>query len=473
MLLSDGTARVQSSEVSYASSDPGVASIDATGLADGLAAGTTTLTAGFDTFTATATLQVTDAQLTGLTVSPADALSAPGTKRQYRAVGSFNDGSTQDLTSQVNWTSSNSSVTIANQDLGPDRTGQASIDTAATTGTSASIEAVFGAFNAQAVLRIGRFAYVANSSDNTISTASIGSTGALTFQPQTTPAGSGVEDMAVDPTGRFLYAGDLDASTVRAFAIANDGGLSPIGTPQSVGSNPRVVVINPDGRSLYVAGQPASDVNVFSIGADGALTSTTTLTTGGACLGMDVDPTGRYLYVSDFITSLVRSFDLSTGQQIGNPVLAKAAPGTGASSVLADPGGRFVYVTNTTDNNLHAFAIGAEGGLINLNSTPATGNDPFGLAMDPQGEFLYAANGNSGTISRYLTEADGTLALNGAEPAGNGPIDVTIDPSGRFLYVVNSDDNQVQAYQINATGDLSNSTLNNVGTRPQGVVTTP
>ncbi len=473
VLLSDGTSRVQSTDVSFTSSSPTTAQLNASGLASGLSPGSTVLTATFGEFTASATLQVTDAQLTGLTVSPSDALSAPGTKRQYKVEGSFNDGTTQDLTSLASWTSSDPSVTIPNQDIGPDRIGQAQIDTDATVGTESTISATIGAFSAQANLRIGRFAYVANSGDGTISTASIGSTGALTFQAQSAPAGSGVESMDVHPSGRFLYAADLSASTVRAFRINNDGSLTPLGTVQSVDSNPRALVVAPDGQSLYVAGQLSNNVNVFDIGSDGTLTPSTPIVSGGASLGLDVDPTGRYLYVSEFFTSRVRSFDLSTGQEIGNPVLASAALGMGASSVLADPTGRFVYVTNTTDDTVHSFAIGADGALIDLASPVATGIDPFGLAMDFQGEFLYAANGNSDTISRFLTEADGTLALNGQEPAGSTPFSLTIDPSGRFLYVTNSADNQIQAYQIAATGDLRNSTISNVGNLPQGVVTTP
>ena len=87
VLLSDGTSRVQSTDVSFTSSSPTTAQLNASGLASGLSPGSTVLTATFGEFTASATLQVTDAQLTGLTVSPSDALSAPGTKRQYKVEG--------------------------------------------------------------------------------------------------------------------------------------------------------------------------------------------------------------------------------------------------------------------------------------------------------------------------------------------------------------------------------------------------
>lgn len=55
--------------------------------------------------------------LTSITVTPSSASIAPGTATQFRASGSYSDGSFQDLTTSVVWSSSNPAVaSISNAD---------------------------------------------------------------------------------------------------------------------------------------------------------------------------------------------------------------------------------------------------------------------------------------------------------------------------------------------------------------------
>jgi 6-phosphogluconolactonase (cycloisomerase 2 family) len=471
--LSDGSSVVRTSDVDFESSAPGVAQIGATGQATGLSPGTATITATLDNLSATASLTVTGAELTELRVVPGDALSAPGTTRQYQALGSFNDGTEQDLTSQVRWSTGGANVTVANQNIGPSRVGQAVVEVDAATGTSVPVTATLGSISGQGTLRIGRFLYLSNAGDDSISTASIDSTGALTFSPQTTPAGDFVTDLAVDPTGRFLYAVQQDDSTVRSFSIGNDGSLTEVGTARSVDSAPRVVVVHPDGSRVYVAGQNSPNINTFEVAADGSLTADTAIVTSAPTLGMDIDPTGRYIFISHPLSSLVQSFDVETGEEVGTPVLASNIPGFGASSVVAEPSGRYVYVANTNLGRVYSFSV-ESGDLQDLGNSLASGTDTFGLAADPAGRFVYAANGDSDDIGQFLIQANGWLAPILPNPTvGTGPIDIDVDPSGRFFYVANSEANTVTRLQIDVGGDLVNPQTTGVGATPSGVVTTP
>jgi hypothetical protein len=117
---SDGTTLNLSSSVHWNSSDIGVATISDTagsnGLATSKAQGTTAITANFSGITSnTATLTVTQAQLMSITIIPASASTPLGTIISFIAKGTFTDGSTQDLTTSVNWVSSNTFIaTISN-----------------------------------------------------------------------------------------------------------------------------------------------------------------------------------------------------------------------------------------------------------------------------------------------------------------------------------------------------------------------
>lgn len=72
--------------------------------------GTATVTAALGGVAGTASVTVTAAQLTSLAVAPA-VLSLPsGLSEQLTVTGTFTDGSSQDLTAQVSWTSSDDAV---------------------------------------------------------------------------------------------------------------------------------------------------------------------------------------------------------------------------------------------------------------------------------------------------------------------------------------------------------------------------
>ena len=109
--FSDGSTRDVTSIATWVSSDDTVASNfgvlpNVFSAATTSAPATATITASFGTLstqTASTTLSVSDATLQSIAVSPSNASIAPGTKLTYSAVGTFSDGSTQDLTSIVRW----------------------------------------------------------------------------------------------------------------------------------------------------------------------------------------------------------------------------------------------------------------------------------------------------------------------------------------------------------------------------------
>ncbi|MDH5656155.1 MAG: Ig-like domain-containing protein, partial [Spirochaetia bacterium] len=106
----------------WASSDPDTATINSSGLAIGVAGGTTNITATYGgTSSGAATSQLTvNASLTldSITVTPAgNTLEYPQTQ-QYTATGTYSDSSTQNLTGLAAWSSSNTSAAIVSNEAG-------------------------------------------------------------------------------------------------------------------------------------------------------------------------------------------------------------------------------------------------------------------------------------------------------------------------------------------------------------------
>jgi len=112
--FSDGsTANLKT--VSWKSSKPQFASIRSSGLAHGKKAGTVTISATSSGVTGTATLVIGTGTLVSVVVSPVNPVVSSGSTQQFAAIGSFSDGTTQDITYNSHWSSSAATIaTIAN-----------------------------------------------------------------------------------------------------------------------------------------------------------------------------------------------------------------------------------------------------------------------------------------------------------------------------------------------------------------------
>ena len=84
-----------------------------------------------------------------------------------------------------------------------------------------------------AVTRDGRFVYVTNFGDGTISSYRVGPDGSLELLEavagSTNLGGKGVRDEAITGDGRFLYALDADAHRIYGWSVGEDGSLAPVG----------------------------------------------------------------------------------------------------------------------------------------------------------------------------------------------------------------------------------------------------
>jgi 6-phosphogluconolactonase len=83
-----------------------------------------------------------------------------------------------------------------------------------------------------AVTEDGRFAFVTNFGDGTISSYEIGERGALQLRSgvaASTGGEKGIRDEAITRDGRYLYAIDADAQKVFGWTLSGDGALTPIG----------------------------------------------------------------------------------------------------------------------------------------------------------------------------------------------------------------------------------------------------
>ncbi len=138
---SDGTSADISSTVLWASSDITLATVVSPGVATGLKAGAPTITASLGGKSGSATLTVTAATLSTITVAPLVPSIAVGGSQTFVATGHYSDGTSANISSTVVWSSSNIGVaTVVSPGVatGVSSVGSPSTITAALSGKSGS-----------------------------------------------------------------------------------------------------------------------------------------------------------------------------------------------------------------------------------------------------------------------------------------------------------------------------------------------
>jgi 6-phosphogluconolactonase len=305
------------------------------------------------------------------------------------------------------------------------------------------------------------------------------------------PAGNNPVALVAAPNAQNLYVVNRNDSTVIHYDIGTDGKLYPETTTNVVqgaggivGSFPVAAAIDPTGKFLYViftyqngfttARPGPGGIAIFPIDSSGNLGAALTqnglpyIPVGNNPTAITVNPKGGFLYVVDreftpagspFGVLLAYSANTTTGAltqvispgaAVGGPVTGGFAVGTSPSSIVEEPAGLYVYVTDSATNQLFAFQTNSTGAVQPLTTSPyATGLFPVNVTVDPRGQFLYVANFGSSTVSAYTITGGSPSSVAGSATVATGPNCVTIEPAlGIYLFTSNNTDGSVSAEQL-------------------------
>ncbi len=228
--FTDNNTRNVTGSVSWASSDPSVASINlngASGLAKGLAPGTTNITASSGAISSSASLTVTSATLLSIVVTPANPAIPLGTLQQFTATGTFDDSTIQDITATVNWSSSNKGiVSITVSGLATARNLGAATITAISGSISGTTQATVNAANLTSIAIVpGDLTIAAGTSQalSAIGTFSDGSTHDVTSQSVWLSSNTNVAKVSGSGVARAVAPG---TSTISATLGSISGSIT-------------------------------------------------------------------------------------------------------------------------------------------------------------------------------------------------------------------------------------------------------
>jgi len=335
-IYSDHSTQDLTKQVTWSSSNTSVASVSnaagSNGLATALAVGTAGVGATLGDVSGTTTLDVTAATLVSIEVSPADPSISKGTTRQFAATGIYTDASTQDLTKQVTWSSSNIAV--------------ASISNAAGSNGLASALGV-GSATISATLGVV--------SGNT----ALGVTAATLVSIQVDPADSVISmDITVEFTATGIYSDnstqDLTqkvtwkSSDDRVASISNADDSRGLATPAGVGSSTIYAILGDVWGSTTLTVSKACLVSI-EVKPDGeSIPSGKTLqftATGNYSDGMTLDITKSAVWESSDnkvvkVSNAKKEWGLATGGEEGKATITATLSKVSGSATLTVSGSK-------------------------------------------------------------------------------------------------------------------------------------
>jgi 6-phosphogluconolactonase (cycloisomerase 2 family) len=150
--------------------------------------------------------------------------------------------------------------------------------------------------------------------------------------------------------------------------------------------------------------------------------------------------------------------------------------GSFPSDVLISEAGDRLYVANTFLNSISAFRVSLDGTLTPVAGSPFTtvGVAPRGLGIDPLGRFLFAAYGNSSSVSSFrIDPATGALSneITSSFSGSGAACAAQFSSNGTLtVQVVASSPNRILPYTVNpTTGALTALTPESLGAAPNRI----
>ena len=220
----------------------------------------------------------------------------------------------------------------------------------------------------------------------------------------------------------------LDGGSIQGYRVTDDSlhairtwhrslGLDPNATPQFT-TTPGQVGFTADGAQLVVTTKANTNAfEVFRLGPDGGPDGapTTTVAPGSVPFGFAAADQ-RLLFVAQAGPNAVASVRVGPD---GTVTQLTAAPTAGAATCWVTVVGDYLYASNAGSSTLTGFRIGA-GGQLTPAGTTATDPGTVDSAATPDHRFLYVQTGVNGVVDEFAVHADGSLTEVGTQPVPNG-----------------------------------------------------
>ncbi|CAI3795494.1 Ig-like domain-containing protein [Rheinheimera sp. MM224] len=394
--FSDGRSFDVSRSAVWSSSDTSIATMNVNGAlnsgrATGQAAGVVQITATLNAISGSASLNVNNSTLTSIVVTPVNSSLVVGLTRQFMATGVYSNGSSENLTSLVSWTSSNNAVAMSNANM----TSNSGVVTAMSAGT-VQIRATLGAVSAEATLNVAATAL------SSISVTPVISSVAMGLSRQFTAVGIYADGSTQNISHTVVWASsNIQTATMNANGTVNSGlatgqatGVVQItATLGAVSGSATLTVTAASLSSISVTPQNPNVVNGLTrqfsatgLYSDGSTADLTTL----------VSWTSGTIAVASMNASQMPASGLATGLSAGTSLIRATYTGVEGSTSLTVTAATLVSIDVTPANasavvneteQFTANGTYTDGSIVNITSTVVwTSSNTAVAAMNASGQ---------------------------------------------------------------------------------------
>jgi 6-phosphogluconolactonase len=251
--------------------------------------------------------------------------------------------------------------------------------------------------------------------------------------------------------------------------------------------SPSFVTVHPSKKFLYSVNRGKADVadQGGSVSAYGIDPSTGRLSGlnhkssygEGPCY-VEVDKTGKYVFVSHYGEGNITVLSLFKDGQIGsvsdskkytgNSINAERQQSPHIHSTTVTPDNKFVYVIDLGTDKIYIYEFNAADGTLHAASVPEVnvvpGAGPRHFTLHPSGNFAYVAEELTSTVGVFSVDKatgaltilqDSVISLPENYTEKNTSADIHTDPTGRFLYVSNRGANVISIFSIAEDGKIT------------------
>ena len=263
-------------------------------------------------------------------------------------------------------------------------------------------------------------------------------TGFLTKLNEQSAGGKGPAHISIDPKGRFAYVSNYGDGTLSVLPINKDGSLAKasdfirhtggsIVVGRQEGPHIHSAIPSPDGRFIYVSDLGIDKIMIYKVNDEGKLSPAAmpfvASTPGSGPRHFTIHPNGKYAYSAEEISSTIASFQvnketgaLSALERVNMPP-AGFTERNSAADIHFSPDGKFLYASNRGHESLVIFKVDDKTGKMSLVGHENTGGKhPRNFMMDKKGEFVLTANQNTDNIVVFKRDKKtGKLSPNGEQ----------------------------------------------------------
>lgn len=245
--------------------------------------------------------------------------------------------------------------------------------------------------------------------------------GTLSFINKQSSGGDNPAYVAVHQSGKWATAGNYSGGSLAAFPLNADGSLQPysqliqhtgkgVNTARQEAAHVHATVFSPKGDYLFTPDLGMDRVMIYRFDASlpkplqPAIQQYVATAPGSGPRHFDFHPNGKWGYLLEEMGGAVVAYHYANGKLTQFQQIAAhpdtASGGFGSADIHVSPDGKFLYASNRgKENTIAIFKINASTGKLSPVGYQSTmGRVPRNFYIDPTGNFLLAANQETGNI---------------------------------------------------------------------------